>query len=207
MSGVRPSTGGKTVSDLSDPPLTDQEVKRRMPSLALIEDSELRGDVRRLTRFAPPYFWTRAGSTMGYHNAHECGLWAHTLKLSTAIDRIADSFVEQELIVEADVDRAHAAAILHDQRKAGPAGGDEKTDRDHDLQMGTGVRKHIDDELVARAVESHMGPWYEGPEPRSPLDQLVHVADMIASSRHIDMALPEPVPNELVEHGYEGYEP
>ena len=188
---------------LSDPPLTDAEVERRLPTLALIADDELRADTRSLSRFAPAYFWTRAGSTAGYHNAHEHGLWAHTLKLSTVIERLADSYVERGLIRESDIDRAHAAAILHDQRKAGPAGGDDQTESDHGLQMATGVRQHVGDEVVARCVASHMGPWYDGPEPTSHVAELVHIADMMASDDNAILAIQEPLPDELRDMGFE----
>ena len=186
-----------TDRDLSEPPLSPAEAHRRMPSLALIDDDRLRAETRRLTRFAPAYFWERAGSTAGYHNGHEHGLWAHTLKLSTVIERLADSFVERGRLREADVDRAHAAAILHDQRKAGEDG--ERTLSDHDLRMGAVVREEspVEDDAVARAIEEHMGPWYDGPDPSSELAELVHVADMIASDDAIAVAVPAPRPREL----------
>jgi len=60
--------------DLTDPPLTPTETDRRLPSLALIDDNDLRNETRHLARFAPPYFWERAGSTSGYHHAREHGL-------------------------------------------------------------------------------------------------------------------------------------
>lgn len=193
------------MTDLAEPPLTGGEVRRRIPSLALIDDDELSASVMELTRFAPAYFWERAGSTSGYHNAHKHGLWAHTLKLSTIIERLADSYVERGLIRHADVDRAHAAAILHDQRKAGEDG--EETLSDHDWFMGGVIRQESDiGETVARAVESHMGPWYSGPIPQSHLGELAHVADMVASDNNIDVALPAPMPEELREFGYEEVE-
>jgi len=192
-----------TDDDLVGPPFTAAETRRRMPSLALIDDEEICAETRRLTQFAPAYFWTRPGSTAGYHNAHDRGLWAHTLKLSTVIERLAGSFTERGLLRgSVDVDRAHAAAILHDQRKAGKDG--EETQSDHDLRMGELVRQESDlGETVARAIEEHMGPWYDGPEPSSTLAELVHVADMMASDEHVDIALPGPVPEELEEYGYD----
>jgi len=192
------------MSELAEPPLTEAEVKRRLPTLELIEDIELRERTMRLSRFAPAYFWTRAGSTSGYHNAHDHGLWAHTLKLSTVIERLAGSYVERGLLAEEDVDRAHAAAILHDQRKEGPAGGEEGTKQDHDLQMATGVREHVADEIVARCVESHMGPWYDGPEPRSTVAELVHIADMLAADDNAILKIQEPLPDEMQRLGFEG---
>jgi len=184
--------------ELSDPPLTEAEVRRRLPSLALINDDALRRDTLELSRYAPAYFWTRSGSTAGYHNAHEHGLWGHTLKLATVIARLADSYVQRGLIREADVDRAHAA------RKAGESG--NQTRDDHDLLMGDKVRDVIGDEIVARIVEEHMGAWYDGPDPQSPVAELVHVADMIASDDNVDIAIPAPVPDALESYGYEGVE-
>ena len=185
---------------LAEPPLSADEVDRRMPSLMLIADPEVRAEVRRLTQYAPAYFWERPGSTAGYHNAHEHGLWAHTLKLSTVIERLADSYRERDLLRPGDVDRAHAAAILHDQRKAGLDG--VETLSNHDWEMGRVVRDSALDDTIARAVESHMGPWNDGPEPSSTLDELVHVADMIASDDNAEISLPAPVPEELTAHGY-----
>jgi len=191
-----------TTSDLSEPPLSPAEAQRRLPSLQLIEDDDIRAETTRLAAFAPEYFWTRPGSTAGYHNAHPHGLWAHTLKLSTVIERLADSYTERDLLRDPlDVDRAHSAAILHDMRKAGEDG--EETQSDHDWWMGGVVRQESDlDDTIARAIESHMGAWYAGPEPTSTLEELVHVADMVASDDNAAIALPGPVPEELVKQGY-----
>jgi len=165
-----------TDTDLVTPPLSEVEVRRRMPALRYIDDKQIEAEVIHLTKFAPPYFWTRPGATGGYHNAHRHGLWAHTLKLAPVIDRLADSWIEQGHIRESDVDLAHAAGILHDQLKAGEDGGD--TESDHDLQMGARIRDHSDlPRSVARAVESHMGSWYDGPKPLpGSLEDLVHTA-------------------------------
>lgn len=192
------------MTSLDEPPLDRAEVRRRLPTLQLIEDDTLRSDALMLSQHAPAYFWQRAGSTAGYHNAHQHGLWAHTLKLSTVIERLADSYVERGMIRAEDVSRAHAAAILHDQRKAGPGGGDQETDKDHDLQMAAGVREFVADEVVARCVESHMGAWYEGPYPQSNVEELVHMADMMAADQHCDIDIQEPVPDELRGYGYDG---
>jgi len=188
--------------NLPAPPISAPEAERRMPSLDLIENDAIREETRKLTMFAPAYFWERPGSTAGYHNAHEHGLWAHTLKLSTVIERLADSYTERGLLRKPlDVDRAHAAAILHDQRKAGEDG--EETQSDHDWWMGGVVRQDSElGETVARGIEEHMGAWGDGPDPSSTLAELVHVADMVASDDNVDIALPAPVPEELTAHGY-----
>jgi len=144
-------------SELSQPPLTNHEVERRLPTLQLINDDDLREDVRAISRFAPAYFWTRPGSTAGYHNSHEHGLWAHTLKLSTVIARLKDSLVQRERLFVDDIDRAHAAAILHDQRKAGGPGPPHDTRDDHDRLMARTVRQGLSDSgQVADAVAARL---------------------------------------------------
>jgi len=75
--------------------------------------------------------------------------------------------------------------------------------------MATVIQQESDlPERVARAVASHMGPWYSGPEPdlESPLEDLLHTADMIASTANITPKVPTPVPKELEEIGVEGQE-
>jgi len=92
-------------------------------------------------------------------------------------------------------------------RKAGEDGSETRSD--HDLRMAAVLRETRScDELVERAIAEHMGPWYEGPDPSSTLAELVHIADMVASADEsgIQVALPEPVPHELREAGYEGVE-
>jgi len=193
------------MSELAEPPLSEHEVQRRMPSLSAIDDDEIRHEVIHLTKFAPAYFWERPGSYRGYHNGHEHGLWAHTLKLSTVIDRLGDSWVEMGHIRASDIDRVHAAAILHDQLKEGgerSADDDEETRRDHELLMAGRIREHSNlSEPVIRAVEAHMGAWYDGPAPRpGSIEDLLHCADMMASCRAISVPVPTPVPDELADH-------
>jgi len=191
------------MSELDEPPLSEHEVKRRMPSLSLINDDEIRHKTIHLTKFAPEYFWVRPGSYRGYHNEHQHGLWAHTLKLSTVIERLGDSWIEMGHIRPSDIDRVHGAAILHDQLKEGAEkGDDDETRRDHELLMAGRIREHTTlSEPVIRAVESHMGAWFEGPTPRpGSVEDLLHCADMMASSRAITIPVPEPVPDELSDH-------
>lgn len=185
------------------------EVVRRMPSLQLIDDDRIRRETAHLTADAPQYFWERPAAFHDYHHPacrRRHGLWAHTLMLSTVIERLADSYVEQGRLEPREIDYAHAAAVLHDQRKSGPDDDppEGETAKDHDLQMA----EVIYDEStlpaeVAYAVEAHMGPWYEGTTPSSDLEDLVHTADMVASTASISPAIPAPMPYELSGVGLE----
>lgn len=175
------------------------EVYRRIPTLDRILDNEIASEVRRLTAAAPDYFWTRPGSYSGHHNPNTRGLWKHTLKMSTVVDNLAPSLLNQNKITERDVDRAHAAVILHDQWKNG-MNDEPETFGSHDVLMAEIVREESElDELIARACAAHMGPWGSGPEPNSNLDELVHHADMMASDDAIDIPVYEPLPSELEE--------
>ena len=191
-------------------PYTVEQVERRMPTLALIEDDEIRRFTAEITTDAPAYFWHVPASTSGYHHRlcrRHRGLWLHTLMLSTVIERLADSFIERyDDFDQRDVDRAHSCAILHDQRKNGPVEDTHPSSTsDHDLVMADVVRSEYrmaadDREAIADAIASHMGPWYDGPEPETPLERLVHTADMIASTTAITVGVYGPIPNEFANH-------
>jgi len=60
--------------------------------------------------------------------------------------------------------------------------------------------------VVAQTVATHMGAeeWgYRGPEPATELQDLVHTADMLASTPHLDPKIPAPIPEELADLGLE----
>lgn len=182
-------------------PLTHAEVARRLPTIWCIEEFQILEETARLTARAPDYFWRVPASTSGYHHPvcrGERGLWAHTLMLSTVIERLAPSLVAQGRLTERQVDYAHSAAILHDQRKNGdPENPSEKSTPDHDLYMADVIRGSSLPDAVADAVAAHMGAWYDGPEPQTELEHLVHEADLVASTSTISPAVFGPLPDEL----------
>jgi putative nucleotidyltransferase with HDIG domain len=177
------------------------DVRRRVPTLSLIDDPDICEETARLTAAAPEYFWRVPASKNSFHHPicrEEHGLWVHTLMLSTVIERLADSYVEQGRLTREEIDYAHAAAILHDQRKNGDrANPSETSTSNHDNQMALVVYGSGLPEAVGDAIASHMGPWYDGPQPESDLDDLVHTADMVASTETITPAVAAPIPEEL----------
>lgn len=186
--------------ELNDPNLTRDEVYRRLPTLAHIDDKDIRDDVIHLSRHAPEYFWIRPGSYSGYHNGTRRGLWHHTLKLSKAIETLAPSRMEMGVLTPEDTDLAHAAAIIHDQWKNGADPESDQTSDAHPHVAATLIREHTDlNEVVARAVREHMGAFDGKPHPSSAVSSLVHDADMLASDDEIRLAIASPVPSELDE--------
>jgi putative nucleotidyltransferase with HDIG domain len=182
--------------------LDRDEVERRLPTLQLISDPDLRSDTAYLSSGAPKYFWTKPATTSDtfHHPAarEQHGLWAHTLMLSTVIHRLSDSYVQRGKLTEREIDYAHAAAILHDQRKYGDPDRPEDTSTSHhDKHMADVVRQHGLPEEIAHAVDAHNGPWYDGKVPEEPLEDLVHTADMVASEPAITPGVQGPLPEEL----------
>jgi hypothetical protein len=179
------------------------EALRRMPAAALIEETDLRMDVLDTICELPDYFWRApATSSSEYHNRFargEHGLWIHVLMCATALEGIADSYVEQGRLTEEEIDYARAAVLLHDGWKYGDSWepGDSATS-DHDLRASAELRERDFPGPVVDAVASHMGPWYDGPEPETPVEQLVHQADMMGSRRHVTPAVYR-APQELLE--------
>lgn len=190
--------------------LSEDEVKRRLPAVTRICDKSIRSEVIRLSSEAPAYFWNvpAASPTSDYHHPvcrEHHGLWAHTLMLIEPLCRLEESYRAQGRLADEERDYAIAAALLHDQRKRGPHGTDETSSTsDHDVEMARVIEEESElPQPVADAVASHMGPWYDGPEPETPLQDLVHTADMMASTATVTPTIPSPIPEELAELGLE----
>ncbi|WP_268899194.1 HDIG domain-containing metalloprotein [Haloarcula salinisoli] len=183
---------------------TGPEVRRRIPAAELIEDEHIQHCTLQATAQAPDYFWKVPASTSGFHHPicrGERGLWAHTLMVCTAVERLVDSY---EARFDINPDHARAAAILHDQRKNGDRENPSDTSvSDHDLRMASFAKEYGLPDPVSEAIAEHMGAWYDGPEPSSPLSELVHNADMMASTANATLAVPGPIPEELEGLGLE----
>jgi len=90
-----------TRSEMPTFELPADEVTRRLPAVSEIRDRRIRSEVIELSQRAPAYFWWVPASTSGYHHPlcrGEHGLWAHSLMVVTAIDRLWDSYVERDLL-------------------------------------------------------------------------------------------------------------
>ncbi len=127
--------------------------------------------------------------------------------VATAVERLKDTYLKQDLIPKDKIDEVRAAALLHDQRKNGRAHNPQtKSTSNHNTFMGDVVRVESDlPENVARIIDAHMGDWYDGPSPRNHTEQLLHTADMVASDENITIDIMNPIPEELKKLDVQGY--
>lgn len=185
--------------------LSVEEVKRRLPEVGLIKEQSVQDAViDALATGTPTYFWEAPEKSYSkFHNPFcrgQHGLWIHVKMIATVYERLYDSYEAQGLITAEESDFGRAAALLHDIKKYGDSHHPGKSaDKDHDLQAAAFIREETSlPDPVADAVASHMGPWYESPTPETPLEQLVHIADMGGSAAYSTPSVLDPA-EELVD--------
>lgn len=172
--------------------LTKDDVRERFPEVEIIESDFIRNEVIEAFRdgHEEGFFEAPAATSYGYHNPLACskhGLWIHTKMVFTAFERFHWTYTEMGSIKKKHVDHGRAACLLHDMRKHGEKYTGSGATSDHDVECAEWVAKNTDlPQNVSRAIASHMGPTttrYKGPAPVSPLQKLVHTADMAGSTK------------------------
>lgn len=178
------------------------------PILNTFENDDIKNFAIVLLDNLPEYIWrVPASSTGKYHPAYslgEGGLMRHQI----AVVRFLNFFLELEqynkIIPSRERDLLRVAGLIHDGRKSGSQSDYERskyTKFDHPLQMATVIRSydgkylnHDEIELIAHCIESHMGQWNVDrktgeclPKPEDTYQELVHLADYLASRKTITM--------------------
>jgi len=175
------------------------EALRRFPEINDIRDDQLGEKVAGVVMQFPDYFWTAPASSSHHPPEHQArhGLWLHTKRVCTVFERLAPSMVNQGHLEWSDIDNGRAACIIHDMLKYGePPTSVDGTTKDHDVAAAEWLEDHEFDipSDVIGAVEAHNGPWYRGAPPRTHLEQIVHISDMVASDENCRVAVKEPHP-------------
>lgn len=175
-----------------------EEARTRFPELNEIGHDELRARTTEVVTEFPAYFWTAPASSNHHPPEHQQrhGLWLHTKRVSTAFERLAPSMINQGHLDQYDIDCGRAACILHDMYKYGkPPTEIKSTTDDHDIVASNWLDANTElPDQVVDSVAAHNGPWYQGPPPRSHLQQIVHIADMTASDENCRIAVKNPHP-------------
>ena len=185
--------------------------------LNTFEHDDIKGFATMLIDSAPDYWHhVPASSTGKYHPSYslgEGGLVRHTIAVVRllnhmfGVESIANQFTSRER------DLLRVASIAHDMQKSGSQSDYEKskyTKFDHPLRIAKIIRNFVgvvglpDDEieLIAHAVESHMGQFNEDkrspgvilPKPEDKYQIILHLADYLASRKDIELLFDDEVP-------------
>lgn len=188
--------------------MTEERMKLVEPILNTFENEDIKEFAIVLLDNLPEYIWhVGASSTGKYHPSYclgELGLMRHQI----AVVRFLNFFFELEqynkIIPSRERDLLRVAALVHDGRKSGSQSDYERnkyTKFDHPLQMATAIRSydgkylnHEEIELIAHCIESHMGQFNVDrktgeclPKPEDMHQELVHLADYLASRKSLTM--------------------
>ena len=162
--------------------------------LELIKLYTMRNDVAMLLdHFVPTYFFRISASSTGKrHPQYACGEGG-LLRHTRAAVAVGNALLEAAQIVQLKKDAAIAALILHDAWKQGT----EEcgyTRHEHPVFAAERIKESgISWAIpICNLIASHMGRWTTDktgkssvilPEPKTPLQILVHQADYIASRK------------------------
>lgn len=185
--------------------------------LNTIENEDLR-ELADLMVDTIPSYWENvwASSTGRYHPSYAVqngGLMLHTIALCRIMNAI---FEVTQYFNSRERDLLRIAGIMHDSRKSGSQEDYEKnkyTKFDHPLLAADVVRefkagKWNDDEieLIANAIESHMGKWNTDkrsavvlPTPENKYQYMLHVCDYLASRKWLEVVFDNVEPQKLAD--------
>lgn len=177
--------------------------------LHLIENDDLREDIRTILKELPSYFWQiPASSTQKYHPRYACtehGLIKHTkVALKIAEDLLNLTMFEFSVF---EKDLIYASLIIHDGLKYG-FDYDLNSYFKHPIYISEFIlelnanKKLKSDMLVlvrlAHIVSCHMGQWnknkYTGEElpiPSDEIDKFVHLCDYLSSRKYLNVEFNE----------------
>ena len=177
---------------------------------ALIQNTGIRTLVQNCLASCPTCFWSMPAATTGkYHPAISLGTGG-LIRHTKAVVRIAQHLMHMQDIAPGTLwhDNILAACILHDCCKK--SDNETYTAFDHPTRAAQLITAEAtllacsDDSLIspstvrtiAACVEAHMGRWNTDPRhpnitlptPITPLQQIVHTADYLASRKDITLA-------------------
>jgi hypothetical protein len=156
----------------------------------------------------PTYFWTVPASSTGKYHPNFAlgngGLLRHTCALVRIMNHTFDVKCMNNW-TSRERDCLRIAGLMHDTRKSGSQEDYEKnkyTKHEHPILAAEVVRlfkgcEIIEDdeiEIIASAIESHMGMWTESkysdivlPEPKTKYQKMLHWCDYLASRKDIEI--------------------
>lgn len=161
-----------------------------------------------------PRYWKIVGasSTSKYHASYaqgEGGLIRHTLALVCLINHTFDIKCMREKWTSRERDLVRVAGLFHDAFKSGTDADYQKnkyTKHEHPIiaynammkYKGCGIIPDSEIEIIAKAIETHMGQWTTSNysdivlrEPKNKFQKMLHWADYLASRKDIEIKFEE----------------
>lgn len=189
--------------------MTEQQSRMITPILDTIVNDDIREFAKVLVEGLPTYIWeVPASSTGKYHPQYSLGdggLMRHQMAVVRFLNFFFDLEQYNSKFTSREMDLMRVAGLVHDGRKSGEQSDYEHskfTRFEHPILMANVVRsydgqylKHHEIECIASCMESHMGQWNTDKKSSNVLNkpenihqQLVHLADYLASRKDLTMA-------------------
>lgn len=175
-----------------------------------VQDENVKKFMEQCIETIPEYWYTVPASSTGkYHPNYALGnggLMRHTIALLRFFDRLVRNTMYGSPFTNREMDLLRVACLMHDSRKSGS---DEEfavnkyTKFDHPILAANVVRsietEYITDEekeMIANAIESHMGQWnvdtygkskVELPLPTNKYQKIVHLVDYLAAQKGVEV--------------------
>ena len=173
--------------------------------LSYIKNKNIRESCEVMINLLPDYFFTIPASSTGkYHpkfTLGDGGLVRHVKAATLIAKDLLDNPTIGDKYTSDEKDLMIMTLILHDGLKSGLTH-NRYTQVDHPTLIKNYILENKDKlklsdselKFVAKAIESHMGPWntdYNGneilPKPKTKYESFVHMCDYLASRKYLNI--------------------
>lgn len=175
-----------------------------------ISDENVKKFMEQCIETIPEYWFNVAASSTGkYHPNYatgEGGLMRHTIALLRFFDRLMRNDLFGKQYTQREMDLLRVACLMHDSRKSGT---DEEYARNkytkfnHPLLAAEVIRNieteyitEDEKELIANAIEAHMGQWNVDtygksgitlPTPSNKYQKILHIVDYLSAQKGVEL--------------------
>ena len=175
-----------------------------------VQDESVKKFMEQCIETIPEYWFVVPASSTGKHHPNyalgEGGLMRHTIALLRFFNRLMRNNMYGRVFTDREMDLLRVACLMHDTRKSGSDkefAVNKYTKFNHPILAADTVRsintEYITDEekeLIANAIESHMGQWNTDtygksnvtlPLPTNKYQKIVHLADYLAAQKGVEV--------------------
>ena len=175
-----------------------------------VQDENVKKFMEQCIETIPEYWFVVPASSTGKHHPNYAlgkgGLMRHTIALLRFFNRLMDNSMYGNMFTNREMDLLRVACLMHDTRKSGSDeefAVDKYTKFDHPILAANTVRSikteyitNEEKELIANAIESHMGQWNTDthgksnvtlPLPTNKYQKIVHLVDYLAAQKGIEV--------------------